>query len=191
MKQIKFPKQTFIAGGYIDKNLCDEIIEHHKNFRHRAIKGLIGYQDKLYVDTEIKESLDLTLNTNNKLMQKYNLELIKVLKIYCKKYSWVNQLETFSNMVESTNIQYYKPNNGFKKWHQERYGKTSSSRELVFMTYLNDVPKGGTEFYYQNLKIEAKKGLTIIWPSDWTHLHRGIISEKYEKYIVTGWFNFV
>jgi hypothetical protein len=58
------------------------------------------------------------------------------------------------------------------------------------MTYLNDVPNGGTEFYYQGLKSPAKKGLTLIWPADWTHTHRGIVDDKNEKYIVTGWYNY-
>ena len=57
------------------------------------------------------------------------------------------------------------------------------------MTYLNDVPNGGTEFKYQGIKSPAKKGLTIIWPSDWMHTHRGIIDEENEKYIITGWYN--
>ena len=56
------------------------------------------------------------------------------------------------------------------------------------MTYLNDVEDGGTEFYYQKLKTKAKKGLTLIWPTDFTHTHRGIVSKTKEKYIVTGWF---
>ena len=59
------------------------------------------------------------------------------------------------------------------------------------MTYLNDVKNGGTEFMYQKLKAPAKKGLTLIWPTDWTHTHRGVISKKQEKYIVTGWFSYV
>ena len=60
------------------------------------------------------------------------------------------------------------------------------------MTYLNDVEdKGETEFVLQNLKVKAEKGKTLIWPADWTHTHRGIISPTQEKYIVTGWFNFM
>ena len=58
------------------------------------------------------------------------------------------------------------------------------------MTYLNDVEDGGTEFYYQGLKTKAEKGLTLIWPSDFTHTHRGIISNTKEKYIATGWFSY-
>ena len=63
-------------------------------------------------------------------------------------------------------------------------------RHLVFMTYLNTVDDGGTHFYYQKLKTKAKKGLTLIWSSAWTHTHRGIISKTKEKYILTGWYNF-
>jgi hypothetical protein len=59
------------------------------------------------------------------------------------------------------------------------------------MTYLNDVTDDGeTEFYYQQVKFQPKKGLTVIWPADWTHTHRGIASMTQDKYIVTGWYNF-
>jgi hypothetical protein len=64
------------------------------------------------------------------------------------------------------------------------------------MTYLNDVEdgdeyQGGTEWYHGNIKVNARKGHTVIWPSDWTHTHRGIIAPNKEKYIITGWFNFI
>ena len=66
------------------------------------------------------------------------------------------------------------------------------SRRLVFMTYLNDIEEGGgTEFYYQKIITPAKKGLTLLWPTDWTHTHRGQVSDTEEKYIITGWFNYV
>ena len=50
---------------------------------------------------------------------------------------------------------------------------------------------GGTEFFHQNLSTPAKRGLTLIWPAYWTHTHRGIVSRLKEKYIVTGWINFI
>ena len=58
------------------------------------------------------------------------------------------------------------------------------------MTFLNDVPDGGTEFMYQNITVPAKKGLTLIWPASYTHVHRGQISKNFEKYIITGWFSY-
>jgi hypothetical protein len=65
-------------------------------------------------------------------------------------------------------------------------------RHLVFMTYLNDIEDHGeTEFYHQMLKIKPEKGLTLIWPADWTFTHRGNPSPSEQKYIVTGWFNYI
>ena len=189
MKQIKFPKNSFIAGGYIDKKLCDEIIQFHKDFRHRCGNGVVGAYKTVHKD--VKDSTDININFNEKLFREYNKELTKVAKIYMDKYKEVNDLDFFTNSVANTNVQYYTPNQGFKKWHCERNGMPSTRRILVFMTYLNDVPNGGTEFLYQGIKTKAEKGLTIIWPSDWTHTHKGIISKTHEKYIVTGWFSFL
>ena len=56
------------------------------------------------------------------------------------------------------------------------------------MIYLNDVPNGGTEWKFQNIKTEAVKGDLVIWPSDFTHTHRGIVSKTHEKWKATGWF---
>ena len=66
------------------------------------------------------------------------------------------------------------------------------NRHLVFMTYLNDVNNGGeTEFLNQRIKFKPQKGLTLVWPADWTHSHRGLVSLTETKYITTGWLNFI
>ena len=60
------------------------------------------------------------------------------------------------------------------------------------MLYLNTVKdKGGTEFIFQNVVTPAIKGNLLIWPAEFTHLHRGIISPTEKKYIATGWFEIV
>ena len=58
------------------------------------------------------------------------------------------------------------------------------------MTYLNTVPDAGTQFKYQQLTTPAEKGLTLIWPPDFSHTHKGQISKKEEKFIITGWLGF-
>lgn len=91
------------------------------------------------------------------------------------------------------NIQKYEPGEGYFCWHTERTMPLVDTvdRALVFMTYLNDVPDGGTKFFHQGITTPAKKGLTLIWPVDWTHVHAGQVTEKSEKYIITGWINYV
>jgi hypothetical protein len=51
--------------------------------------------------------------------------------------------------------------------------------------------KAKTEFFYQNLKVEAQKGLTLIWPAYFTHIHRGIPNTTGTKTIITGWFEYI
>ena len=83
-------------------------------------------------------------------------------------------------------IQWYPKGGGFKKWHFERCNYQSRKRQIVYMLYLNDVENGGTEWYLQNVKLEAVKGTLVLWPSDFTHVHRGVVADE-EKYIATGW----
>ena len=67
----------------------------------------------------------------------------------------------------------------------------SSSRALVWMTYLNDVEEGGaTSFVHYGLDVQPKRGQTLIWPVDWTHAHCGNVITVGHKYILTGWFLF-
>ena len=47
-----------------------------------------------------------------------------------------------------------------------------------------------TEFEYQNILVQPKKGLTLVWPAVWTHPHRGIPAISEDKFIMTGWCSF-
>ena len=87
------------------------------------------------------------------------------------------------------NMQRYLPEEGFSSWHCERAGLKHSGRILVWMVYLNTVTdRGETEFLYQHHFEEPKEGKLVIWPSDWTFMHRGVPSLTQTKYILTGWF---
>lgn len=148
------------------------------------------------IDYATKKSTDVGVNPNHAWNNPVFKSYLEQLQIACNKYKkkYVH-CDAYSawNVKENFNIQHYKPKEGFYKWHAERTSDIHpmSARHLVFMTYLNDVTDGGeTEFYYQKLKVQPKKGLTLIWPADWTHTHRGITSKTQEKYIITGWYNY-
>lgn len=195
LKEFKFKKDSFIGGWFISEKVCDDLIRFKDENINRFHKGKFFNQNNKQnneVDINEKDSFDLSIepNQNYFVFSNYQLELQKVLINYIEKYPEVDYLNKFG-IVETYNIQHYQKNGGFKKWHFERNAKKLSNRVLVFMTYLNDVGKCGTEFKYQNLKVPAKKGLTLMWPTDWTHTHRGIISKNKEKTIITGWLSFI
>lgn len=87
------------------------------------------------------------------------------------------------------NLQKYLPGKGYYATHCEANNLLSSPRMIAWMIYLNTIPlSGGTEFPILKKKIKAEAGKLVIWPAYWTHMHTGIISQKYTKYIATGWF---
>ena len=195
LKEHKFPIESFIGGWYCDKKICDNIINYFNINNHLHKKGESAYvlnngNVEKIVNKDVKESIDLVINSARFDIPffEYRKHLSRCLQLYIEKYNFVNEYPFF-NVNEDYNIQKYPINGGFKKWHFENASADYYNRLLVFMTYLNDVEDGGTEFLYQKIASPAKKGLTLIWPANWTHTHRGIISSTNEKIIITGWFS--
>lgn len=184
-----FIHQQFIE----DLSLCDDLIAFANTDPNRRAGTVYNKNAMNTVNPAAKESIDSYLDTSNPLLHRYVEQLLKVSNQYVVKYPMCNHYAPFG-ITTKINIQHYPKGGGFKMWHTERNlgVGTPASRHLVFMTYLNDITDAGeTEFYHQNLKIKPQKGLTVIWPADWTYTHRGIPSMTQEKYIVTGWFNFL
>lgn len=184
---------NFIAGWTIDNTqLCDELIDYFE----KSDKKKTGKIGKGEIDKKRKNSTDLSMSPYpddlDDAPKEYLDVLLKVINEYKKLYFYCDKQKEEWGMREPFNIQRYFPNEGFYQWHCERGGLAKADRHLVFMTYLNDVVDGGeTEWYYQKIKIKPEKGLTVIWPTDWTYTHRGLTSPIQTKYIATGWFNFL
>jgi len=189
--EINSIENLFIAG-YIhdDTTFCDELINHFKQSKKKST-GSTSTRNGNRVNIKEKDSLDIQL-TDVTMSNKYFIQLKQATDKYIEKFPYCNHYSKWS-ITERPNIQYYKPGAGYHAWHTERHSiaQPVGSRHLVYMTYLNDVTDNGeTEFFHQKLKVKPQKGLTLIWPSDWTYTHRGVTSLTQDKYIVTGWFNF-
>ena len=182
--------ESFIYQQYIsDTSVCDDIIDEFKNFSGRRPGTSYKPSGEEFIDKSIKDSIDAPLLDNS---QPYFDLLREVCNKYIELFPFCNHYSPFG-IIENVNIQYYPPGGGFKTYHTERFYDQPpvSARHLVFMTYLNDVDDGGgTQFFHQNIIVQAKKGLTVMWPADWTYTHRGVVSPSQEKYIVTGWLSF-
>src|SRR5215813_1484069 len=184
--------KSFIGAWYLpDVQGCDELIQFFKQSDKKG-PGLIG---EGIVDKGTKDSIDLVVPFSDfglPVMRRYLDTLMEVVRAYVDKYPRSGETGNWF-ITEAINIQYYRPGSGYIQWHAERTSNQLPfvNRHLVFMTYLNDVhDAGGTEFLYQKIKAKPKKGLSLIWPSDWTHTHREIVAPTQEKYIITGWFDF-
>ena len=179
----------FLGGDYIQNiDLLDRIVDYIDHSPDRREGSMLYGMDK-----NVKDCFDLPLENNRELFSEYVKELNRVVDQYVETYPMSVHYSTWG-LVEGINIQHYPPKGHYNAWHCERSRPDpipNVSRHLVFMTYLNDVSLGGeTEWLHQEIKIKPKKGLTVIWPVDWTFTHRGLPTLE-DKYIVTGWFSYV
>ena len=82
------------------------------------------------------------------------------------------------------------PGQGFHQWHFENGSVNTSIRLVTFILYLNDdFDAGETEFLYLHKRLKPKAGTLIIWPSSYSHTHRGNPPLTGEKFIITGWLD--
>jgi len=188
----------FIGEYQIDAAICDRLVEFHRACERQGLvkRGRLNVDGKSSIEPESKDSHDLRVGeVPANLQEQYGLgqyvrELQRCAQQYLEEYPGLKQVASFT-VAESPLIQHYRPGGGFKMEHFERVDLSTTTRMLVWMTYLNDVTDGGgTRFKYQGRTMEARKGRTLIWPPDFTHTHVGVVSPTQHKYIITGWFNF-
>jgi len=189
LKEYTLPKESIIGGWYISDKICDDLIQLFRSNKENQAPGIVGPSLKIELDQKASTEIAFHPDYDHPSFIEYKKSLEQIIHNYEDKYPEVKNFDKFG-MIESPQIQHYKPGEGFKIWHCEREGK-KENRCLVFMTFLNTVSKGGTHFKYQDLTVPAEKGLTLMWPTDFTHTHKGQVNKKFEKYILTGWLGYI
>lgn len=111
-------------------------------------------------------------------------------RIYADKYAVLTSgSEThtiYENRFQKTEV-----GQGYHIWHYESASRGSAPRLLAYTLYLNDVEEGGeTEFLYYPRRVAAKQGRLCIFPTAFSHTHRGNPPLSNTKYIITGWVEF-
>ena len=186
---------NFIGAWMLEPlSLCDEIITYFENNKGRQKKGISGKG----VNLETKNSIDITLAPNelnragNEVFKTYFESLFNCYKDYVAQWPFLKVVAEELH-VGSFNLQRYQSGQHFQKMHTERSSLSNLHRLFAWMTYLNDVDSddgGTTVFSHYGMEIQPKKGLTLIWPAEWTHAHKGSVLRKNSKYIITGWMHF-
>jgi len=175
-----------------DKEFCNNFIEYfkiledlkyvHQRNNYKTKDMTVDIIGEKYYDS----SFPLNANLGNFLKKMFDNCYIH----YRNKYSILNELHSHS--IRNVLLQKTKPGEGYHKWHCENDHTARKDRVCAFMLYLNDVEEGGkTEFLYQNIKIKPEEGKLLIWPAQFTHTHRGNSPISNNKYILTGWIEYV
>ena len=184
---------NFIGSWNIEPtSICDNLISYFELNVPKQKIGVLGSG----LDQDIKDSVDINIKPKeivlpgNEAFKAYFDQLLECYKDYVAEWTFLQEISQRLE-ISSFNLQRYKTGQHFKKIHTERFSIDSLHRIFAFMTYLNDVQEGGsTYFSHYDLEIQPRKGLTLIWPAEWTHAHRGNILKEGSKYIITGWITF-
>lgn len=188
-----------IFNNTLSNDLCDKFIKYFENLSNInfLVKNRKEYLHNIKLAHEVSDnSLDvfgsmyyhelpvpyIASEFGTKFWEKYNL--------YADKYSFLHKLNKH-NIID-IKIQKTEIGEGFHEWHCEKASLSDRNRLLAFMVYLNDVEEGGeTEFLYQHKRVKPEKGKLLIWPSQFTHVHRGNPPLSNTKYVLTGWVEYV
>ena len=175
--------------------LFDNLIDYFEKNSHLQKQGMTGGGA---INLNNKKTTDITIdpidleNSNYSIFNTYLSELFNCFNDYKEQWPFIK--EKFKSVdIPSFNLQRYLPGDHFSKIHTERSSRVNMHRIFAWMTYLNDVADdagGCTHFSHYDLKIQPKKGKTLIWPAEWTHAHSAEILKKDKKYIITGWMCF-
>lgn len=131
------------------------------------------------MDKYIIKELSLT-NEFNEFFKFLNTDIIR---------NYTDRIPHLNNPVaHEAKIQNTHPGQGYHVWHCE-WTNDLPRRVLAWALFLNDVDEGGElEFLHQGIRIKPRKGDFVVWPSMFTHLHRGNPPISNDKWIVTGWY---
>jgi hypothetical protein len=194
--RLAYPRTDFIYKEKISEEVVNGILDFYntQTIFEKWPGETIDDNGGGMVDPSIKDSMDnpVFIGITDTRVRDFTGEVNRVMNNYVDRFPLCAKTNVFK-MEEFFNLQYYKPGGGYHMWHCERQSSSRSNtyRHMVWMTYLNDVPDGGTEWFHQDLYVPAEKGMTVIWPADWTFHHRGRKSDTSEKIIATGWYHFL
>ncbi len=185
---------NFISSWIINPpSLCDNLVDYFEFNQQKQNIGVLGGSG---INTEVKDTTDIRIKPKelllpgNHFFKEYFEKLFECHSDYIKQWPFLKDFCT-KYEIGSFNLQKYKPGQHFKKVHTERASLSSLHRIFVFMTYLNDVDDGGSTYFpHYDIEVKPRKGLTLIWPAEWTHAHRGNVLKTGLKYIITGWLHF-
>ena len=176
--------------------LCNEFVDNYeeakknRTFIDCTVENKTGLLDNVspYVRKDEVAFVSPLMSTiyPNPPVNAYFEFLQKCTICYLKRYSIAFDGSMYNDVFK---IHKVRKSEGYHQWHYERGRPSEIERSIAYMTYLQVPKKGGeTEFLHQSLRIDPIVGRTLIWPTGFTHMHRGNPPLDGEKMYITGWF---
>ena len=151
---------------------CNELINiGSKTLVNTSLETTLGYEYTEWknwkVDPIIRPLTDL-------LVQKY-----------IEKFPAITYTETLWG-IGDWRFKHFPPGYSFNKWHSE-HDYINPTRIACILVYLSD-HNCGTEFLSNQKTIKSITGRAIMFPTSWTHTHRGqVCPDSKSRYIMSAY----
>jgi len=177
-----------IYEGVLSPELCNDIIAIYEKIATTEPNKLYAGSDQVPEGKTFRHDFALSLEQFDDVAAAHVFKaLLYSASLYQEKYDILKN-QSYNTM--RLKMQKTPVGGGYHKWHCEKQSLESSNRLIVWSVYLNDVEEGGeTEFLYQSKRIKPTQGTVLLFPSQYTHPHRGNPPISNEKYLLTGWFH--
>jgi len=178
--------------NYFSDEILDRYINHFDYCSENKNKFTYKRERQFVTVDENVDLLTSVFYDDDDVVVRYiNVEFLniffnKIYPEYLKKYEVLNSIK--NHTILELKIQKTLPEQGYHVWHCENMNLEHRTRICAFILYLNDVEEGGeTEFLYQKTRIKPERNKLILWPTSYTHIHRGNPPLSGKKYVLTGW----
>jgi hypothetical protein len=184
------------------KQECEDIITFFENesknvktfFRHKEDEVI--RKDESWWEYAPESSLNnyeigptelVEFRVPSDLFKPIKIKILKCFQDYAQRWGVLFHGQKYI-LSPGVKIQKTNPGQGYHVWHYESSSKEVQSRTAVYTVYLNDdFDAGETEFLYMQSRVKPKTGSVVLFPSGFTHTHRGNPPIGNSKYILTGW----
>tara|TARA_R110000803_G_scaffold39739_1_gene85734 strand:- start:160 stop:795 length:636 start_codon:yes stop_codon:yes gene_type:complete len=184
--EYSFNQHIGVFKNIISKEWCDNAINSMKSLTKNFTKDVSNRKTYQAYNDVACSFIDNNHQQSHEFFDTFWKDAFPTYSDSCKLTS-----SYFENLyISDVKFQKTSPTEGYHMWHHE-YSELYPFRWGVYTLYLNDIEEGGeTEFLHQQTRISPSAGTLCIFPSGYTHIHRGNPPFKKNKYILTGWLEF-
>ena len=171
-------------------NLYNHVWENKKTFQDYSIKSSTGAPERRKND---QDDYWFWVEYFNTFPENWYEHIVNVVTTEGLKYLKKYPVTFEGREMTSPKIKYHVVNKhqGYHAWHHEHASTTYASSVLSWHLSLTDHnEEGELEFLYYGKRIAPRAGRMIIFPSYFTHCHRGNpVRGDMEKHYLTGWWS--